>query len=56
MTAYWSGLVARGLEEMYLDEQGWLLDGLTVAREADIAEAELVRRDADRADDAERRW
>ena len=56
LTAYWSGLVARGLEALYLDDQGWRLEALAVARDADAAEARLVRRDAERADGAERRW
>lgn len=56
LTAYWSGLVARGLEELFLGDLGWRLDGLAVARDGDFAEAEFIRRDAEARAEAERRW
>jgi len=56
IVAYWAGISARGLETLWLSDQGWQLDGLTVARTIDEAELVLINADARRADAVERRW
>lgn len=56
LIAYWSGSAARGLEALWLGDQGWRLENVTIARNLDVAEARLIRADAARADQAERRW
>ena len=56
LAAYWSGLTARGLEALWLDDRGWRLLDVTVARDGDSAEIALIHADAIGADTAERRW
>ncbi len=56
LTSYWSGLVARGLEELWLADQGWRLEDVTVAQSLELAEANLIRADAAVAEAVERRW
>jgi len=56
LVAYWSGLVARGLEELWLDDQDWRLSDVAIARDMETAEAMMIGRDAAVAADPERRW
>ena len=56
IVAYWAGMSARGLESLWLSDQGWRLEGLTVAHTIDQAESILIHADAKRADAVERRW
>ncbi len=56
IVAYWSGASARNFEALWLDEDGWRLDNVAVARDRDLAEAMLIEADAVRADGVERRW
>lgn len=56
IVAVWSGLVGRGLSELWLEDRGWRLDAIAVARDFDAAEAALILADAERAQGVERRW
>lgn len=56
LAAIWSGAVARGLSEFWAGDQDWRLQDVVIAADFDAAEAALIRADAARADDAERRW
>ena len=56
IVAYWSGMSARGLEALWLKDQDWRLDNVILARNLDVAEAQMIADDASRFVDAERRW
>lgn len=56
IVASWSGYSARGLESLWLEDQGWRIDGVMLAPDLDTAEARLIAADATRLEDAERRW
>ena len=56
IVAIWSTWNARNFEFLTLDRQGWRLHDIAYARNREIAEAEMIRRETQASGAVEKRW